>query len=122
MKTTDQTLLEEAYTKVMEQSFPPDMKEKIVRYAELSDPDSELDTEEEMELSDLQKWAEQHGVLDHFEKHAESTHYGRDAHPGQARDPLATRQKFMNPVRVTTDGKAYKQDIQGRKNLMQNIK
>ena len=121
MKNKDTQLLEEAYEKVMEQSFPVGMKEKIERYAELSDPDAELDTEEEMELSDLQKWAEQHGVLDHFEKHAERAHFGRG--PSQhASDSLAFRQKMMNPLRVTKAGKAYSRDIQGRKNLMRNIK
>jgi hypothetical protein len=121
MKNKDTQLLEEAYGKVVEQSLPPEMREKITRYAELNDPDAELDAEEELELSDLQKWAEQHGVLDHFEKHAESAHFGR-GQSGQAGDPLAVRQKMMNPLRVTKAGKAHSQDIQGRKNLFQNIK
>ena len=120
MKSKDTQLLEEAYGKVVEQSLPPEMREKITRYAELNDPDAELDAEEELELSDLQKWAEQHGVLDHFEKHAESAHFGRGP-SGQASDPLAFRQKMMNPLRVSKAGKAYSQDIQGRKNLMRNI-
>ena len=121
MKSKDQQLLEEAYAKIVEQSFPPDMKEKITRYAQLNDPDAELDAEEQLELSDLQKWAEQHGVLDHFEKHAESAHFGRGSSL-QAEDPLAFRQKMMNPLRVTKAGKAYSQDIQGRKNMIRDIK
>ena len=121
MKNKDTQLLEEAYQQVIEQSLPPEMREKITRYAELNDPEAELDAAEELELSDLQKWAAQHGVLDHFEKHAESTHYGRGTFP-QAGDPLAFRQKMMNPLRVTKTGKAYKQDIQSRKNLIRDIK
>ena len=119
MKNKDTQLLEEAYAQINKKSFPPGMKEKITRYAELSDPDAELDAAEQLQLSDLQKWAEQHGVLDYFEKHAESAYYGRGS-SWQAGDPLAFRQKMMNPLRVTKSGKAYSQDIQGRKNLIRN--
>ena len=117
----DSKLLAEAYQQVVEQSFPPEMREKITRYAELSDPEAELDEREQLEFSDLRNWAEQHGVLDHFKKHAESAHYGRGTSP-QEIDPLAFRQKMMNPLRITKAGKAHNQDIQSRKNLIRDIR
>jgi hypothetical protein len=121
MKLNDRQLLEEAYEKVVEKSFPPDMREKITRYAELSDPDLEHTAEEELEYDDLQKWADQHGVRDHFEKHAQYSHYARSSSKGQD-DHLQMRQRFMNPLRVNKDGKANKTDIQGRKTMIRDLK
>ena len=117
MNKHDTNLIAEAYQTIVEQEN--ELRTKIQRYAELSDPEAELTDEEYAESEELEKWAEEHGVSDKFTSHGYYAHFPRNRATDDSN--IGYKARRLNPMRTTKAGKGNRQDVEARKRLLTDL-